>query len=189
VVVGVLGAAIVAGGGIGAAFTLGSWSDPGALAAIRDAGIAEPAERDAGTDAGTRGPSEWMRIVHFAKRVDDAANVLGPPDGIYAIIHPRGTLGLELAAGTRIATDGAAGPDFYVLLDDARSGHYRADVAVAPGEHTIVGTELSGSLPLDADQFDIRRIRYIRLKNRSTRDVYVDAVGAYATVLMDPGEP
>jgi serine/threonine-protein kinase len=152
--------------------------------------VAEPTanvtDRDAGGD-GLR-PREWLRIVHFQREVTDAALALGPPDDRYAVVRPRGTLVLELNAGVRIATDGTAGPDFLVRIDDARSGPYRLDVGVARNRYTTVGSELVGSLPLDADQFDIRRVRYVRLKNRGSVGLYVDSVGAYRTAAMDPNE-
>src|SRR5690606_15469604 len=95
-------------------------------------------------------------------------------------------LTLEIAAGTRIATDGGSGPDVWILIDDARSGPYRADVGVDRHPYTTVGSALIGSLPLDADQFGITRIRYVRIKNRGTRPLYLDAVGAARTVPASP---
>ncbi len=134
-------------------------------------------------------PREWIRIVQLQRQVSDAALALGPPDGQYAIVRHGGTLTLELAAGTRIATDGTPGPDLAIEIDDARSGPYRADVGVDRHQYTTVGSELVGSLPLDADQYGIRRIRYVRIKNRGRRDLYVDAVGAYQTVSIGAGAP
>ncbi|MGF1468907.1 MAG: protein kinase [Sandaracinaceae bacterium] len=126
-------------------------------------------------------PQEWIRIVHQQKRVEDAARALGAPDGEHAIVPPGGTITLELAAGTLIASDGGPGPDVYIEIDDERSGHYRADVGVARHQYTTLGEEFVGSLGLDADQFGITRIRYVRIKNRGERTVYLDAVGAYRT--------
>ena len=138
------------------------------------------------TDAAARGPGRWLRIVHFERRTQDAANALGPPDGHYATIRPRGTLVLELQAGTRIASDGSSGPDIWLELDEARSGPYRADFGVDHHDYTTVGSELVGSVALDCDQFEITRVRYIRLKNRGHRPVYVDAVGVFNTVRTQP---
>ncbi len=150
---------------------------------------------DAGTDTDTdaggssepivaSGAREFFRIVQYIKSVDDPALALGPPDGRYAVIHPGGTLHMEVAAGRRMASDGGPGPDFLVQIDDARSGPYRADVGVARHRFTTVGSELVGSLPLDIDQFEIRRARYVRIKNRGTGDVLVDAVGVFQIVEM-----
>ncbi|MEC7523345.1 MAG: serine/threonine-protein kinase [Myxococcota bacterium] len=152
-----------------------------------DAGVpALDAGGDAGPpDAGPRTPREWTHIVHFQRRVDDAALALGPPDGRYAVVRPQGTLVLEIEAGTRIASDGTSQPDVRIEIDDARSDPYRADVGVARNQYTTVGSELVGSLGLDADQFEISRIRYVRIKNRGRRNLYVDAVGAYDTVAAE----
>ncbi|MGE0785572.1 MAG: protein kinase [Sandaracinaceae bacterium] len=147
---------------------------PDAGAVIEDAGAA-----DAGSDEPT--VREWIRIVHFQRGIADAAYALGAPDQRYAIIRPSGTLVLELNAGTRIATGGTSGPDVWIAIDDERSGPYRADVAVAQNQYVTVGSELVGSLGLDADQFGMTRIRYVRIKNRGTTNLYLDAVGAYAT--------
>ena len=115
----------------------------------------------------------------------DAALALGPPDGRYAVIQPQGTIVLEIAAGTRIATDGTSQPDVWIVIDDARSDPYRADVGVARNQYTTVGSELVGTLGLDADQFEISRIRYVRIKNRGRRNLYLDSVGAFSTVEAD----
>lgn len=156
----------------------------GLLAAIGLAAAGTGAAVLAGVfdEPGPPGPREWIRVVHQQRRITDAELALGPPDGRYAIVHPRGTLTLEIAAGTRIATDGGSGPDVWILIDDARSGPYRADVGVDRHQYTTVGSALIGSLPLDADQFGITRIRYVRIKNRGTRPLYLDAVGAARTV-------
>ena len=113
------------------------------------------------------------------------AFALGPPDQQYAVVPPTGTLVLELRAGTRIASDGASGPDIALIVDEERSGPYRADVGVDQNDYTTVGSDLVGSLELDTDQFSITRVRYVRIKNRGEGNVYVDAVGSYATVLVD----
>jgi len=146
---------------------------------MSDAGVEIP---DAGHDAGEPEPSEWIRIVHQQRNITDAALALGPPDGRYATVRPRGTITLELLAGTRIESDGTTGPDVSIVLDEERSGPYRADVGEDRNQYTTVGSELVGSLDLDADQFEITRIRYIRIKNRSQRPVYLDAVGVYRSV-------
>lgn len=144
------------------------------------------AGQDAGPlDAGPRTPTEHTHIVHFQRRVRDAALALGPPDGRYAVIQPQGTIVLEIAAGTRIATDGTSQPDVWIVIDDARSDPYRADVGVARNQYTTVGSELVGTLGLDADQFEISRIRYVRIKNRGRRNLYLDSVGAFSTVEAD----
>jgi serine/threonine-protein kinase len=158
---------------------------------VVDAGPEAPdaSAADAGADAGPRtpAPTDWIRIVHFQRRIRRAALALGPPDERYAIVPPRGTITLELAAGTRIVSDGGPGPDVFIRVDDERSGPYRADVGVERNRFTTVGSELVGSLPLDSDQFGIRQIRYVRIKNRGTRPVYLDAVGAYRTALLPLG--
>ncbi|MEZ4339271.1 MAG: serine/threonine-protein kinase, partial [Sandaracinaceae bacterium] len=41
-------------------------------------------------------PTDWLRIVHFERNVEDAALALGPPDQRYAVVPPTGTLVLEL---------------------------------------------------------------------------------------------
>ena len=139
---------------------------------------------DAGSDAGLAEPVpiEWLRIVHYQRRVEHAANALGAPDAEYAEIRPRGTLVLELRAGMRIASDGTSGPDISIRVDDDRSGPYRADFGIDRNQYTTVGSELIGSLELDCDQFEIGQVRYIRLKNRGARVLYIDAVGVFATV-------
>ena len=150
-------------------------------AGLVDAGVVDDAGTDAGYDAGPAQPSEWIRIVRQERNVRDAPLALGAPDGRYAVVLPAGTLTLELLAGTRIQSDGTSGPDLFIQIDDERSGPYRADVAVAVNTYTTLGSALVGSLPLDVDQVDITRVRYVRLKNRGTRNLYVDAVGAYQT--------
>lgn len=164
------------------AITLYRWL-PGEAAgsAIQDAGTEHASTADAGSEVSPRSPTEWIRIVHFTRRVLQPALALGAPDGRYAVIQPQGTLTLELAAGIRIASDGGPGPDVFIQVDDERSGPYRADIGVERNQFTTVGTALMGSLPLDSDQFDIARIRYVRIKNRGTENLYVDAVGAYRT--------
>jgi len=158
--------------------TLAALVDPGAGAASADAGP----PLDAGTAPPDPVPVDWLRIVHFQRRIEDAALSLGPPDQRYAVIPPTGTLVLELRAGTRIASDGASGPEVALVVDEERSGPYRADLGEDRHEYTTVGSELFGSLELDSDQFDITRVRYIRLKNRGDIPVYLDAVGVYDTV-------
>jgi serine/threonine-protein kinase len=156
-----------------------------ASSAIEDAGVAV-AERDAGSDAGPAQPREWIRIVRQQRLVTDAARALGPPDGQYAVLAPASTLTLELLAGTRIESDGGSGPDLFIEVDEARSGPYRADVAVAVNTYTTLGSDLVGSLPLDIDQLELTRpVRYVRLKNRSARNVYVDAIGVYRTTTAE----
>jgi hypothetical protein len=169
------------------------------IVATRPSDTPAPIHEDAGAgaraidagppDAGPRTPRDWLRIVQLERQVSDAALALGPPDGRYAVLRSGATLNLELAAGTRIATDGTPLPDVVIEIDEARSGPYRADVGVDRHQYTTVGAELVGSLPLDVDQYGIRRIRYVRIKNRSRRDLYVDAVGAFQTVAMQAGEP
>ncbi len=130
-------------------------------------------------------PTDWLRIVQHEERVDSAALALGPPDDRYAVISPRGTLVLELRAGVRMASNGTGGPDIAILIDEARSGPYRADVGVDRHQYTTVGAELVGSLELDTDQWEITRVRYVRVKNRGEENVYVDAIGTYATVRVE----
>jgi serine/threonine-protein kinase len=186
IVFAVLGAAalLAAGGYAFRGRLFGSGPTPAA-----DAGAPDAGPRDAGTDAGPRTPTptDWIRIVHFQRRIRRAALALGPPDQRYAIVPPRGTITLELAAGIRIASDRGPGPDVFIQIDDERSGPYRADVGVERNRFTTVGSELVGSLPLDSDQFDIRQIRYVRIKNRGTRNLYLDAVGAYRTAHLPIG--
>jgi len=156
-----------------------AWIDPGATPAAEDAGAPPDAGAPAPPDPV---PVDWIRIVHFQRRIEDAALSLGPPDERYAVIPPTGTLVLELRAGTRIASDGTSGPEVALVVDEARSGPYRADFGEAPNDYTTVGSELFGSLELDSDQFGITRVRYIRLKNRGDGPVYLDAVGVFDTV-------
>ena len=75
--------------------------------------------------------------------------------------------------------DGGELPDLYVeILDGSES--YRVDVAPELRQFTTVAQGLVGSTPLDVDQFEIARIRYVKVKNRATRgEVCVDAVAVY----------
>ncbi|MBX3272970.1 MAG: protein kinase [Sandaracinaceae bacterium] len=130
-------------------------------------------------------PTDWLRIVHFERSVENAANALGPPDGRFATLPPQGTLVLELRAGVRIASNGTGAPDVAIVIDEARSGPYRLDVGVDRNQYTTVGWDLVGTLELDVDQYAIARVRYIRLKNRGELNVYVDAVGTYRTVRVE----
>ncbi len=189
-----LGVFGVLGGSAAASIVTGAWSPTRTPAPAADAGtqavqgpVEDPTQRSE-PDGGSTGPQEWLRIVHFQRAVTDAAFALGRPDGRYAVVRPQGTLVLELMAGTRIATDGTPGPDFYVHVDEARAVPYRLDVGVERNRYTTVGSELIGSLALDADQFGLRRIRYVRLKNRGSVGLHVDAVGTYRTVPMDRDE-
>ncbi|MEZ4339012.1 MAG: hypothetical protein R3B82_20535 [Sandaracinaceae bacterium] len=129
--------------------------------------------------------TDRLRIVHFERNVEDAALALGPPDQRYAVVPPTGTLVLELRAGLRMASNGRSGPDIAILVDETRSGPYRADVGVDQNLYTTVGSELVGSLELDTDQYEITRVRYVRLKNRGEQNLYVDAVGTYDTIRVD----
>lgn len=163
-----------------------------AIAALRPSAPAAgapspPPETPARPDAGPvlRVPTEWLRIVHFQRAVTHPSRALQAPDERYAIVHRGGTLTLELQPGRVITSDGTPAADFFVAVDEARSGAYRVDVGVARNQFTTVGSELVGSLPLDADQYDIERIRYIRIKNRGTSNLYVDAVGAYGSATRD----
>ncbi len=185
------------------AFTLGAAGLGGAAFVTLRSGTTAGVPDDAGveTDSGASDggppdagdaepePADWIRMVQLERNVTDAALALGPPDGRYAVVRPGGTLNLEAAAGTRIATDGAAGPDILIRIDDERSGPYRADVGVDSHRYTTVGSAIVGSLPLDADQYGIDRIRYVRIKNRGRENLYVDAVGVYRTERLRPGEP
>lgn len=148
----------------------------------------EPAETDAGveapagTDAGPHAPHTWLRALQFERLVTDAHNSLGPPDQSYAVVQPQGTLNLEVDAGHRIGSDGSSRPDVWVEVDEERSGPYRADVGTQPHEYITVSQSLVGSQGIDVDQYGITRIRYIRIKNRGTQPVYIDAVGGLALV-------
>jgi serine/threonine protein kinase len=140
-----------------------------------DAGIA-PAE----ADAPAARPDEWLSILQYEDRADDAALALGPPDGRCALIAARGTITLELTPGVRVATDGTEAPDLEVVIDPARSGPYRVDVGVERRQFTTIAEGLIHSTPLDVDQYEIRRFRYVRIKNREQRGtVCVDAVRAF----------
>ncbi|MFK7991926.1 MAG: protein kinase [Sandaracinaceae bacterium] len=143
----------------------------------------DPVVMDAGADTGpaVREPSEWLRIVHFQRAITHPSRALGPPDESYAIVHRGGTLTLELEPGRVITSDGTDRADITIAIDEGRSSAYRADVGVDRNQFTTVGSELLGSLSLDTDQFQIEQVRYIRIKNRGTSNLYVDAVGGYGS--------
>lgn len=146
----------------------------------------ETAHSDAGADGGEElGPGEegqeWVRIVHYQRQVEDAARALGEPDGRSAVIAPGGAITLELRAGRRIASDGGPEADLTIVVDEANSGPYRAEVGQGHEGFVTVGSELLGRVALDTDQFEVRRIRYVRVKNRGQRAVHLDAVGAART--------
>jgi serine/threonine protein kinase len=155
-----------------------------------------PAREDAGLpiDAGLDGGGTsyvaraWFRIVLEQEETAEAANALGSPDHTYAQIRPRGSMVLETPAGARLLTDGGPGPDLVINVDDVASGRYRVEVGVKKGEWQLVGSQLVGSMTFDLDPFGEPRIRYVRITNRGTRNVYVDSAGAYRTVVVDTAQ-
>lgn len=131
-------------------------------------------------------PEHWIRIVHRQRRVRHADHALGPPDAEHAVIRPRGAITLELMAGTFVQSDGGPGPDLYVRVDDERSGPYHVDVAASRGRYRAIAMDVVGSLSLDVDQFELERLRYVRVRNRRPTPVFLDAVGAYRTTVAAP---
>ncbi len=141
-----------------------------------DAGIAE-AVLDAGDPTM---PGEWSHILQFEDRVTDAPLSLGPPDGRCARIAPSGTIHVELTPGSRMTTDGTPAPDVRVIVLEG-SVAYRVDIGVERRQFTTVAQGLIDSTPLDIDQYELSRFRYIRVKNRErSGEVCVDAIGTFA---------
>jgi hypothetical protein len=124
-------------------------------------------------------PSEWMRIVHHARGVDDPSAAIGAPDGRFARIEGNGMLTLEMVPGTVVATDMGPGPDVYIAVNPATSGPYRVEAAADHDHFLAVVSDVEGTLPLDLDQFKLGIVRYVRLINRSSAPVDVDAIGLY----------
>jgi serine/threonine-protein kinase len=141
-----------------------------------DAGVAETV-LDAGDPTM---PREWSNILQFEDRATNATLALGPPDGRCARIAPSGTIHVELTPGSRMTTDGTDAPDVRVIVLEG-SVAYRVDIGVERRQFTTVAQGLIGSTPLDIDQYDLSRFRYIRVKNRErTGEVCVDAIGTFA---------
>lgn len=173
----VLGAfALVAAGAASVWFAMQPREPLMSLASPPDAGAPELL-----VDAGDPTmPREWAHILQFEERVTNATWALGPPDGQCARIAPNGTIHVELTPGTQMSTDGTGAPDVRVIVLEG-SAAYRVDIGVAPRRFTTIAQGLIGSTPLDIDQYELSRFRYIRVKNRERRgDVCVDAIGTFA---------
>jgi hypothetical protein len=125
-------------------------------------------------------PREWVTILHYEDRTENATAALGPPDGRCARLQPRGTITLELTPGVRIVTDGTEAPDMSIEIGASQSGPYRVDVGVERHRFTTIARGLVASALLDVDQYGIQRFRYVRIKNREGQGtVCIDAVGAF----------
>jgi hypothetical protein len=143
------------------------------------AAVSEPAPPTAPAETPRVGPSEWMRIVHHARGVEDPSAAIGAPDGRFARIEGNGMLTLEMVPGTVVATDMGPGPDVYIAVNPATSGPYRVEAAADHDHFLAVVSDVEGTLPLDLDQFKLGIVRYVRLTNRSGSPVDVDAIGLY----------
>ncbi len=123
-------------------------------------------------------PEHWLRIVHHERAVLDASAATGPPDRRYAQIPSRGVLTLELLPGSVVATDGGPGPDLYVVVDSA-SAPYRVEAAGSHDRFRVIVAEVTGTLPLDLDQYLLETVRYVRFSSRGAAPVLLDAVGVH----------
>ena len=168
---------------IGGAF-VGAWYFEGRHALSEaDAGVdaGPPIDAAPEQDAGPADwPDEWVGILHYENRVTDGTAALGEPDGRCAYIAPGGTITLELTPGARMMTDGGEGADLRVIVLREESVAYRLDVGAERNQYTTIAQVLVDSIPIDVDQWDVPRFRYVRIKNRERQGrVCVDAVGVW----------
>lgn len=117
--------------------------------------------------------------VHLAYRVVEAERVLGPPDGVVALIEPGGILELAFQDLAHFKGDFTTAPDLDVHirgLDGTyelwASDHHEAFVPIAEAR--------TGSSGIDFDAApELHRARFLRIVNTSREDtVQVDAVRA-----------
>lgn len=137
---------------------------------------------DASVETAPEPPAEfvWLNVVHYQDQVENPAGSLGPPDGVCAIIAPQGKIVLELGSRYRLRRDHTDAPEIRVEVDAARSGAYRLDVAEVRGTFVTAASDVVGSMELDVDGYDEpipETIRFLRIKNRSSRPVCLDAIG------------
>ena len=144
-------------------------------------GVREPPPPSTTTSPG---PSIWFQIAHYSRATIEPAAATGAPDQQYAEITSGGVLTLEVLPGSVIATDEGPEPDIYIAVDAARSGPYQVEAGSSHEHLHVIDGELTGTLPLDLDQYHLHGVRYVHLTSLSSRSVFLDTVGIYRSELV-----
>ncbi len=111
-------------------------------------------------------------MIHDEQHSLNAANALGLRDGACATLQRGGKLVFEFTE--RLRGDGSEAYDLIVVATP--EGAYRVDVATTRHEYQTVASDVLGEANLDIDQFPSANVRYLRIKNRASTPVCVDAV-------------